>query len=179
MRKLIVLEKSKVADMLLDEKKKGKGLPIAREMRFRGLPINVELDIGMTASGKEEDGTPWHVIYKYPYGEIVGTTGRDGDAVDVYVGRNPDSELVCVVHQCHQDGTYDEDKVFLGFDSMLDAMQCYFEHGPKWGFMSMDSMLFGSFTHGYLTATFPNGYASWSSVDQKEREDSIHFVRGE
>lgn len=178
METLIVMEKSKVADLMLDEKKKGVGLPIVRETTFRGLPINIEIDLGMTASGKDPNGVPWKRTYKHPYGEIAGTTGHDGDPVDVYLGPNMDSDLVCVVHQCKRDGSFDEDKIFLGFDSMIDAVQCYFQHGPDWGFMSMDSMLFPSFVHGYLTATKPNGYGSWASQDKSSREKSVHFVVG-
>jgi hypothetical protein len=173
METLIVLEKSKVGDMMLDEKKKGIGLPVIRETTFRGLPINIEFDKGMTASGKEPSGRPWKVTYKHPYGEIAQTLGRDGDPVDVYLGPNIDSDLVCIVHQVKPNGKYDEDKVFLGFDSMLDAMQCYFEHGPQWGFGSMSSMLFGSFLHGYLTATKP-----LADSMPPRAPDAIHFIQG-
>lgn len=103
-------------------KKKGDGLGHVRTMKFRGLPLNIELDTGMKAEGTDPDGKKWSVTYKHPYGEIAKTEGRDEDPVDVYVGDNAESDKVFVVHQTHRDGKYDEDKVMLGFDSSKDAV---------------------------------------------------------
>ncbi len=131
---------------------KGKkdGLPVVRRAHFRGLPIDIELDVGMKASGKDDDGTPWEVVYENPYGEIRETEGRDGDPVDIYLGPTCDSELVYVVHQVAKDGKFDEDKVFLGFDCPIKATECYFKHGPKWGFGSLETLTFDQFKNGYL-----------------------------
>jgi len=132
------------------------GLPHVRKTKFRGIPVNVELDRGMIAEGKEPDGKPWRVRYEYPYGEIKATEGRDEDPVDVYLGPNPKADRVFVVHQVHKDGSYDEDKCFLGFDSPKEATKCYFDHGPRWGFGSLESMTFEEFKNGYLAASRSN-----------------------
>ena len=147
------VEYTKGGEVRLSDKKKGVGLPHVRRTYFKGLPVDVELDIGMTASGKDPNGKPWSVTYKHPYGEIPGTIGRDGDPVDVYIGPDEDSEFVYVVHQVTMDGNFDEDKVLVGFSSPIEATKCYFQHGPKFGFGSLETLTFAQFTNGYLVST--------------------------
>lgn len=131
-------------------KKKGPGLSHVRKTTFRGLPINVELDTGMVAEGKDPDGKPWRVTYQHPYGEIAKTMGRDGDPVDVYLGPDEKAEDVYVIHQVKRDGSFDEDKCMLGFSSSKAATKCYFDHGPKWGYGSSEALTFEQFRDGYL-----------------------------
>jgi GNAT superfamily N-acetyltransferase len=51
------------------------------------------------------------------YGEIVGTNGQDGMALDCYVGSDLESDLVFVVDQLNAEtGEFDEHKLFIGFD---------------------------------------------------------------
>jgi hypothetical protein len=51
------------------------------------------------------------------YGEIVGTNGQDGMALDCYVGSGLESDRVFVVDQLNaQTGEFDEHKLFIGFD---------------------------------------------------------------
>jgi hypothetical protein len=112
--------------------------PTLRRVDFQGLPVNVEIEPGTTKSGVDERGQAWSHVYKFPYGEILGTDGADGDPVDCYLGPDPAAPDVYVVHQRHQNldgagGFYDEDKVFLGFASMSDAFDAYYDHGPAWG----------------------------------------------
>lgn len=150
MRHILILEKSDGV-VRLSDKKSDVGLPHVRRTHFKGLPIDVELDIGMTASGKGPDG-PWSVTYKHPYGEIPDSCGADSDPVDVYIGPNPHADFVYVVHQVKINGKYDEDKCFLGFDSPIEATKCYFEHGPRWGFSSLETLTFDQFLNGYMVS---------------------------
>jgi hypothetical protein len=152
-----VNEISKSGTVKLSDKKENVGLPHVRRTSFKGLPIDVELDIGMMANGVDKDGVPWCVTYTHPYGEIPMSLGSDGDPVDVYIGPG-DSELVYIVHQVKQNGKFDEDKVFLGFNSPVEATQCYFEHGPKWGFGSIETMTFDQFLNGYLVSNRRGGF---------------------
>lgn len=124
-----------------------------RTVVFQGLPIRIEIEVGDTKSGTDEAGRPWSHIYKVPYGEIPSSHAlSDGDPVDVYVGPNPLAGLVYVVHQNRMDGSHDEDKVLLGFNSAGDAVLAYKQHGPDFGFGAMDVMTFDQFKHGYLAA---------------------------
>ena len=129
------------------------GLAHVRHIDFRGLPIDVELDAGMVAEGKDPDGKPWRVEYRYPYGEIRKTEGRDEDPVDVYVGPFENAPCVYIVHQVKKDGSYDEDKCFLGFPTCREATDAYFHHGPSWGFGSVETLSWEEFSRGYLAAS--------------------------
>lgn len=136
-----------------------KSRPVKKKEMFRELPINVEILPGDVKSGVDPNGEPWKVRYDFPYGEIAGTTTlADGEAVDVYLGPNPNSDVVYVVHQLKPDGQFDEDKVFLGFDNPEQAVQVYYDHGPDWGFGSAEDMTWDQFVNGYLVSNRLNGW---------------------
>jgi hypothetical protein len=62
------------------------------------------------------------------YGYFIGYTGADGDELDVFVKPDTDSNwsgTVYVVHQVRTDGTFDEDKVLLGWDTADAAREGY------------------------------------------------------
>lgn len=127
--------------------------PTKRRIDFLGLPIAVEIEVGEDKRGHDSQGREWSHTYAYPYGEIEQTLGADGDCVDVYLGDIEDAQApVFVVHQLNRDGTPDEDKVMLGFPNPFAAQLAYREHGPDWGFGSMDTMTLDEFKHGYLAA---------------------------
>lgn len=103
-----------------------KKYPFQGYIDFQGLQIDVENRAGSTRSGTDADGNEWSVQMHAHYGEIRGTEGTDGDKLDVYVGPLADSSLVVVVHQADpKDGSYDEDKVMLGFATKESALACY------------------------------------------------------
>lgn len=101
--------------------------PYHGRRKFRGLDILVE-----NAAGTWRTGKGWATKMKYDYGEIAGSMGADGDAVDVFVGPNEKAPNVYVVHQVHvvgpKKGDYDEDKAMLGFTSSDDAKRAYLAH---------------------------------------------------
>jgi len=103
-------------------------------LQFQGHDIAVENRKGSVRKGLNEDGTPWKTKMKFPYGYIKGTKGVDGEEVDVYVGPKKDAETVFVVHQKKDDGSYDEDKVMMGFESEEAAKKAYLDHydDPKY-----------------------------------------------
>lgn len=144
-------------DLKGDEPSGRKGRTILRRINFRGLPVSIEIEPGQTKKGVDPDGIPWKVKFDVPYGEIDRTEGRDSEPVDVYLGPNSKAGNVFVVHQVRPDGKYDEDKVFLGFTDAIEATKCFFRHGARWAFGSMDCMSFDEFTHGYLAANRMNG----------------------
>jgi len=116
-------------------KAKREKFPFEGFIDFQGIEIDVENDAGSTRKGTDPDGTPWKVEMFYPYGEIRGTEGTDGDKLDVYVGPNHDASLVVVIHQADPEtGEYDEDKVMLGFDSVEEAIGAYKKQYSKPGF---------------------------------------------
>jgi rubrerythrin len=83
-----------------------------------GFPVVIESRAGEVRHGK-------YLFYHYGY--IQDTKGSDGEEVDVFVGPNHNSPFVYVIKQMKapEFTTYDEDKVFLGFDSSSHAKEAY------------------------------------------------------
>lgn len=104
-------------------------LPISRRMKFQGLDIAVENDIGSIRSGFDFDGKEWHVSMTHPYGYIERSLGVDGDHVDCFVGLNEFAPDAYVIHALRKDtAEYDEDKVMLGFDNPDEAKRAFLEN---------------------------------------------------
>lgn len=137
---------------------------VVRKTKFRGLPINIEIDEGMEKRGTGPDGKKWSHVYTSPYGEIRNTEGFDKDPVDIYLGPDKKADRVFIVHQVKPSGAYDEDKCFLGFKTMKQATKCYFDHGPKWGFGSSESMTFDQFKKGYLASNRREGFKKSAAI---------------
>lgn len=93
---------------------------------FQGIPISIENKKGSTRSGVDGNGKKWSSRLPADYGYIRGTTGADGDHVDVYLGPIPDSHLVVVINQRdHRTGKFDEHKALLGYRSEKEAVADY------------------------------------------------------
>lgn len=105
-------------------------------LKFQGLPIAIENAAGSVRKGVDSDGKKWRTVFKYPYGYIKNTEGNDGEEIDAYVGPNSKAPDAFVIHQRKLNGgSFDEDKVMLGFDSKSEARAAYLDHynkvGPK------------------------------------------------
>ena len=94
-------------------------------VKIHGLDISLENLKGSTRSGTDPDGNDWSVKMQHHYGYIKRTEGADGDQVDVFVGDNQDSEKVFIVDQVNKDGSFDEHKVMLGFNTRRSAIAGY------------------------------------------------------
>ena len=68
------------------------------------------------------------------YGYLRRTKSEaDGDHVDVFVGSNPQSELVFVIDQQTKGGRFDEHKVVIGCDSLDEAKRLHLDaYSPGW-----------------------------------------------
>lgn len=119
-------------------------------MDFRGLSISVE---NAKSSSRQwynpDDGSNGITRMNHPYGYFQGgTLGVDGDAVDVYVGPDKDSDTVFIVHQMKVPDfvDYDEDKVMLGFATEEAAREAYLKHYDNPRFLgSITAMPFDKF----------------------------------
>jgi hypothetical protein len=113
-------------------------------VKIKGLDIAIENPRGSTRSGTASDGKKWEVKMHSHYGYIKRTEGADGDQVDVFIGPNPESDKVFIVDQINPDGSFDEHKILIAFDSKLKARSGYksnYSNGWKVGpitSMSMD-----------------------------------------
>ena len=97
-------------------------------VRIMGMPISIENPKGSYRRYKNEDGSIGKNKMKYHYGYFTNTTGngKDGDAVDVFIGPNIENcEYVYVVDQNNKQGDFDESKVMLGFNSTEHAKNSY------------------------------------------------------
>lgn len=111
------------------------GPPFHGRIELPGVTVDVENAKGSYREGTGPDGKPWRTYMRAHYGEIRGSEGRDGDAVDAYVGPDAHSPLAVVVHQVDPDtGDGDEDKVMLGWRSEGDAVAAYKRQYDRPGF---------------------------------------------
>lgn len=101
-----------------------------RLLAWNGLTLAVENEAGSVRAGSDGSGRAWERRMVYPYGEVVGSLGADGDPVDVFIGPDEAAPFVYVVHQRrHGDwDAYDEDKCMLGFASEDEAVQAFLRH---------------------------------------------------
>ncbi len=103
-------------------------------VKLHGLDIAIENPKGSTRSGVSPEGKPWSTTMENHYGYIKRTTGRDGDAVDVFIGPRHESQRVFVVDQVDpRTGKFDEHKTILGADSAEQAKAIYHaNYEPGW-----------------------------------------------
>jgi len=98
---------------------------------MHGFKVALENPKGSHRTGTAPDGTTWSTLMKHDYGYINGTMGADGDQVDVFIGEDPDAELVFVVDQNNPDGSFDEHKCMLGFLTGAEARKGYLANYDK------------------------------------------------
>lgn len=95
-------------------------------VKLFGLDIAIENPKGSKRAWKNADtGESGDRVMPLDYGYVKRSEGADGDAVDVYVGPNPQSDQVFVIDQLRADGSFDEHKAMLGFDSQAEAEAGY------------------------------------------------------
>jgi hypothetical protein len=96
-------------------------------IRIHGLDVSIENPRGSVRSGVDENGNEWTApAMPAHYGYVKGTTGADGDHVDVFVGPAPGAQRVYVVDQKNaRTGAFDESKALIGFPSREAAIRAY------------------------------------------------------
>lgn len=100
-------------------------------VRLHGLDIAIENPKGSVRRGVDPNGKAWESPMHAHYGYVKRSQGADGDAVDVFVGDKPDSQTVFVIDQQNADGTFDEHKVVMGTNTMLEAKVLYKKNYQK------------------------------------------------
>lgn len=112
-------------------------VPVSLLRRFNGVPVRVDRPKGFVQNGVGEDGVAWERTYKNDYGEIPGTAGGDGDALDVFLGDDETAKDAHWVIQRKSDGAFDEYKVVLGAPDEDAAKAIYLAHTPEKFFSGM------------------------------------------
>ena len=95
-----------------------------------GFNISIENPKGTYRSGKDRSGKEWRTLMHNDYGYFTRTLGKDGDAVDVFIGPNLNSSKIYPIDQ-YVDGKFDETKVMLGFDTPEEAKKAYLSNYEK------------------------------------------------
>lgn len=120
---------------------------------IQGLDITIENPKGSTRSGISADGKAWSTVMNNSYGYVLGTTGKDADHIDVFLGENPLSEKAFVIDQVNKDGSFDEHKVMLGFDTVEEAEAAYMSNYEK-GWQGL----------GNITETTVPAFTEWAKA---------------
>lgn len=130
-----------------------------------GLDISIENPAGSERKGTDKDGKAWSVTMKSHYGYIRRTRGSDGDHVDVFV--KPGTETldadspVFIIDQENADGTFDEHKTMLGFETQDEAEKAYLQNYTK------------GWKIGPVTATKLRGFKDWLNRGYTDEPASI------
>lgn len=100
------------------------------KFRAHGLVFTIEVPKDGFRKGVGSDGQEWSRKVTADYGYINRTVGADGDAIDVYIGPEPETEIVFVVDQLKRDGSFDEHKVLVGYRTADAAKSAYLANYP-------------------------------------------------
>lgn len=135
----IIDERAEEADKNPTEAQKEAGNYKMGHVTFAGFKISIENAKGSKRYWTDEKGNTGYNEMKHHYGYFSKSLGHDGDHVDVFLGDNQDSDKVYVVDQNKKDGSFDESKVMLGFNSKKEAKEAYLSNfTPDWkGFRSI------------------------------------------
>jgi hypothetical protein len=99
-----------------------------RRIRWRGLELAIENEPGSVRTFLNPDGSIGEKRLIYAYGYVCGSTGADGDEVDIFIGPELEFARFVYIVRSQTKGNwdrYDEDKVMLGFTSLEDAEQAF------------------------------------------------------
>lgn len=104
--------------------------PVVERVDFQDLDLAIEFPKGSKRSYVDDQGKERFKTMKADYGEVRGTKGLDGDAVDVYVGPDRTSSKVFVVTQMKRGNwdKVDEEKCILGVGNKAAARKLYLSH---------------------------------------------------
>lgn len=98
-------------------------------LRIAGMDISVENPQGSVRRGIDADGNPWETPMQHHYGYFRGTTGNDGDKLDVFVNPGTPEDYrgpVFVIDQIDpKTGKLDEHKVIFGAKDQTEAEAIY------------------------------------------------------
>lgn len=129
----VIDERAEEADKKPTEAQKEAGNYKMGHVSFAGFKISIENAKGSKRYWKDDKGNEKYNVMKNHYGYFSNSLGHDGDHVDVFLGTNQESDKIYVVDQNMKDGSFDESKVMLGFNSKQEAKDAYMANfTPDW-----------------------------------------------
>jgi inorganic pyrophosphatase len=99
-------------------------------INIMGFNITIENPKNSYREGVDANGKKWKTKMCHDYGYFRQTLGKDGDAIDVFIGDNLHSKKIFVVDQ-FLNGEFDESKVMLGFNDEKQAKDGYLSNYEK------------------------------------------------
>lgn len=111
-------------DLNPTERQKKAGNYKKGHLRILGFDITIENPKGSFRSGVDSNGKAYRNRITHDYGYFLRTLGKDGDAIDVFVGPDYEKGKIFVVDQ-FRNGEFDESKVMLGFKDITSARKGY------------------------------------------------------
>lgn len=120
--------------------------PVKQFVHVQGIPIMLEWLKGETRKYK----SGFSKKMKASYGYIPATMDADGEQLDVYLGPRKDSELVFIINQLKDDGSFDERKVMIGYEDEEAAKKSYLDHMPKERLGKISRTTIGLFKKNHL-----------------------------
>ncbi len=100
------------------------------QLAAHGMVIKIENPKGSLRRGVAPGGKKWERKMLASYGYFHKTMAADGDAVDCFIGPDPDSHFVAAIDQMKGD-TFDETKFVLGTKTKEEAEKLYLAHYPR------------------------------------------------
>lgn len=129
--KLMMFSNDAVRDELKGVKmQKQANDPIKAKFEVQGVPVHVEWKKGETRLYKDKKSgeVKYKRHMKAHYGYIPNTKDADGEEIDVYLGDHHASPKAFVIKQLKKhDGSFDENKVMMGYPSK-DAAKAAYDH---------------------------------------------------
>ena len=111
------------------------------EAVFKGLKIKIENPAGSLRFGWNDEGVKWVQKMKAHYGYIVnGEDGPDGDKVDVFLNPGGTGSRAFVINQVDKSGLFDEHKIMLGYNNIIEAERAYLANYQK-GWTGLGSII--------------------------------------
>ncbi len=102
------------------------------EVSIHGMTVKLENPKGTERRGYDKDGNiTWRRTMQADYGYFKNSKAIDGDAVDCFIGDDPESNFVVAIDQKKADGSFDETKFVLGCTTQEQAEKLYLAHYPR------------------------------------------------
>lgn len=101
---------------------------------INGFEISIENPKGSYRCGKDKNGKEWKTLMHNDYGYFTKTVGKDGDAIDVFLGPYLDDKIEdAKIYPIDQyiNGEFDETKVMMGFRDKESAKAAYLSNYEK------------------------------------------------
>lgn len=138
-------------------------------VNFNGFEITIENPKGSYRTGKDSNGKEWKTYMHNDYGYFTKTVGKDGDAIDVFLGPYLDDKIEnAKVYPIDQfiNGKFDETKVMMGFRNKEEAKKAYLSNYEKdWkGFK-------------YITEVDIETFKEWLYDGYRQRKPFAKYVR--